>query len=340
MNRAWIVVIALAALAVGCKESTSANADAEAASSFCRARFGAVYDRRAACESWSAAYRDLRIGDLEAGCAPVGLSVAAGREHFYSRNGVDCLSWWKTTYASASCSADDPTPPATCDEVIQPAVPLGGECVDDADCIDGWCSRPAGTCGGSCVALGAEGEPCRPLVIWPDIDGTCRSGLTCNWTGSFSCGVPPIPAGEGSPCGIGTPCGAGLYCQFSGEPNTPICKPTAVVGLGDPCSASNVCPAGLVCGTQRVCAQYAGEGASCTTPAECGAGLFCNGSICEALPDIGASCAVSQLCLRGYCSSLDSVCQPPKANGQPCADFDECESYLCTDSFCEPPTCP
>ncbi len=346
MNRPLMMAIALTALAAGgCNEGASGTADAEAAFHLCTTWSGAINDRRAACESWSAAYQALRIGELAAGCEHVRRSVSARREHFDSANSEGCLLWLETTFAAAACSSDEPTPPAVCNEVIQPLVPLGGACGENADCIDGRCSFPAGTCigagtgTGTCVRLGAEGDPCAPLGLWPFPGSECGAGLACYWSGSFTCGVPPIPAGEDSPCGIGTPCGAGLFCDFSDVRfSSPTCKP--IVGLGDPCPSPMACPTGLVCGTQGVCAQYVGERASCTAATtECGAGLFCNGSLCEALPDIGASCAVSQECVRGYCSSIDSICQPRKANGQ-CANFDECASYICSDGFCEPPICP
>jgi hypothetical protein len=104
---------------------------------------------------------------------------------------------------------------------------------------------------------------------------------------------------------------------------------------------SNACHIGLVCSTQQTCAEYVGEGASCTTATtECGGGLFCDGGICVGVPDLGGACAASRQCLRGYCSSADSVCYARKGGGAACASYDECASYRCTDGIYEPPICP
>jgi hypothetical protein len=117
VNRSSLV-ITLVALATGCTQP----APAESARHFCLALYGALYDRRAACESWSAAYQEL-AGATAAECEFVAQTVADGRERFDPAWSGECLRDLKAAFASVPCLADEPPIPSACDQVLRPAVP-------------------------------------------------------------------------------------------------------------------------------------------------------------------------------------------------------------------------
>ncbi len=94
---------------------------------------------------------------------------------------------------------------------------------------------------------------------------------------------------------------------------------------------------GASCGLDDV----KGVGDPCEGSQECGAGLLCEASRCQALPDIGQPCP-SFRCERGaYCVARDpsptqasTECVEAEEVGHPCMGHRECATEYCPAAFC------
>ena len=125
-------------------------------------------------------------------------------------------------YCAQPCGDDGWCPDgAHCREgtcVRGPRSPLGGTCVRDADCLEGWCAWRDGV--GRCVTGCGEGGTCSP-GSW------CVDGSFC-WPEGRRAGDPCDPGGE--------PCAEGECVTISGQP---VCA--------FPCSDAGDCPSGMSC---------------------------------------------------------------------------------------------
>ncbi len=344
MNRRSRALLVLVAVGAAACEGDRRGA-AEAAADLCTTWLAAEVTHQETCRAASASYLERRIAGLPASCALLRRSVLEGRIGFDRASSAACAASLEVTYAGAPCDAPPPAEPERCRAAFRPLVPHGGTCTQPADCLDGWCVFPEGTCPrpGVCVPLGEEYDACDESAPWPARRDSCRAGLDCVWTGEgvSTCRAPPAPVGEGSRCGSGLSCDSGLYCRGSGGGGEPECRPE--LRLGDPCPDGSGCATGLVCNRYTACARYVGEGASCAeVTAICGSGLFCDDAGgCEAYPVEGEGCSLDRGCLDGFCSSVDSRCHRSGGTGAPCSETEPCDgnTHACVDGVCVP-ECP
>ena len=190
-------------------------------------------------------------------------------------------------------------------------LPDGEACIDSSQCAAGTCSfynnDACGTCltqedgscllsseclpGSRCVAerclvAGLAGEACTP-------ETPCQAALSCRG------GQCESPGQTGAPCGTDDTgrCAADFFCnQQSG-----LCEHSVLATAPGSCgvteSGSNVlCPAGFRCGPvgdmgEFRCLAVGGPGDLCTFDTDCGGGLECAESTCQAQK--AAQCAAS-----------------------------------------------
>ncbi|MEW5855510.1 MAG: hypothetical protein AB2A00_42445 [Myxococcota bacterium] len=116
--------------------------------------------------------------------------------------------------------------------------------------------------------------------------------------------------------GNGTACAAGAQCQ-SGACKVPAgqtcgtCGPRG--GAGSTCTSSADCEAGLLCAGNGVCVSYGEGGASCDANHPCLPSLVCNSGTCASVGGPGASCDPQINNCNGYvglfCNAASSTCQ-------------------------------
>lgn len=230
------------------------------------------------------------------------------------------------TCSRATGSCDAPLAPSgtqcpggTCDQGVC-RLDYGGACTADADCqsglcVDGVCCDTAcagpcdacsvaagaavdGTCG--LVAAGHAGSPaCAPYVCSgqsAQCPSACTSSAQC--ASGFVClaGVcrPALP--NGSACGHDADCASGfcvdgVCCDGRCDGACAACAVAAGAAADGTCGPT---PAGSV--GEPVCAPYLCDGAaqtcptSCTSDAQCAAGLVCVGGVCTARGYVGFGC--------------------------------------------------
>jgi MYXO-CTERM domain-containing protein len=114
-----------------------------------------------------------------------------------------------------------------CDGFVEPLVPAGGMCDDDAECISGRCDIPDDKFVGSCETLATLGQACG-------VSDDCARDLLCHET-TKTCFVPK-PAGE--VCVLSSEC-ASFDCgsSDSGEKR-------CVAPLPDQCFYASACSFG------------------------------------------------------------------------------------------------
>lgn len=170
------------------------------------------------------------------------------------------------------------------------------------------------------LSTAAIGETCTgagPGALCADGTGVCAPGA-----GGASCIALP---GEDEGC-PGWVCQDGLVCDAVTEQ----CRPP--LALGDACQGGG-CPDGAICHDGFCRAPLEANEGPCRVPSECAAGLVCNDdSVCAAGPARGApcggpSCGSGDACVREY---DQRACGAKLADGETCADHDECESAYCS----------
>ncbi len=322
-SRAWGVVVALLALAIGCggsskpiavaTEDGSADGGGAPASAglACQALNEAGAQLGARCTGGSLAdWRAFEASFLD--CALYDRHVAEGTVEYHRELFAACLQKFQ-----ASC--DEPGPYPCQYEVLLGKVADGQGCRDFEVCgpVSGCVNLGNSPCGDICLRLGNENEPCGfhcgpgPLCM----DGPeCTTGLYCN-----SSGTCVNSKGLGEVCG-GTdqvPCLDNLFCKRA-DPTDPTSPGTCARRVaGGPCDDDNACP-----GTQ-----------------------FCQAGTCMARRSAGAACGdVPTACQ--FWTACDEVgthtCIPAGGTRQPCATLPgatvafTCITGLCDGTTCEP----
>jgi hypothetical protein len=235
---------------------------------------------------------------------------------------------------------------AACAGLWVPHVDAGGACVDDRECVSGFCAtHPDGGsvtvgCRGVCAGFGATGVPC-------DSDAQCDPTAFCD-LGTSKC-VPRPKANTA--CATNTPCAPGLYCAGAlTDPNgTGNCTaPTTPGALGAACdpgesmtTSTPTCTTGLFCQVTvdaggnpnggKCAAHIATDGAcdpssvliaSADNPCVDGDSCFAIGvasAACHALSGSGEPCSVESDCRSPFhCDPLVSRCVPKLATGAAC----------------------
>lgn len=178
---------------------------------------------------------------------------------------------------------------------------VGSACERDSHC-DGWCFE------GSCTSPLARGQTCER-------DSQCEGTDVCIEDAEEQPVCQPIDE-EGAACeGF---CVGPLYCDQSGdEPGACTPLPREV---DEDCSDANRC-LGVFLGCDddtQVCVPVPGEGDVCAGP--CEPGLICSAEVDE---------------------EEEGICEPPRAEGEPCRFDPHCASGDCQqnadgDRFCQP----
>jgi hypothetical protein len=228
-----------------------------------------------------------------------------------------------------------------CDEAWPPAVPDGGVCINDSECLATVCALDGGC--GICAPPLAPGASCDGT--WPcdknnrcaDGDGgiLCRAklaeGVNCVGLGDTACASGRCKLGKcasaapGSACTTTASCPVGLYC----DPIRSICR--VPLAVGDTCDNQPACASkGAAClggKCVKVPAFSLAEGATCTETAQCAWGLSCDVRVgsptCVRRIETGADCELKSLDVWDpHCRYLE-LCHPVTAT---CTD----STSLCT----------
>lgn len=181
-----------------------------------------------------------------------------------------------------------------CDYTRQPIarcapIPVSGEACPTGRCVEGAvCTAPEQVC----EKAPELGEACNPDLMVP-----CAAGLGCAY-GSRTC---VAAGAEGEPCvGGGLICAAGLRCKPVGGTETGVPTCARPGGAGTECGTEDaLCISGFFCSwdTGR-CTSILGDRANCDRDAVCGPGFWCDygdvPSVCRPLPVTeGGACGVS-----------------------------------------------
>jgi hypothetical protein len=201
-------------------------------------------------------------------------------------------------------------------------------CTSNAQCTSGFCADGI-CCDSACTG---KCEACKASLKGQGVDGLCGfidddldPQSECPIAGSGSCAGDGVCNGNGD-CRLPTEgdiCGTTSCIGIDAMNNAPTCNAGACAPGGvascypylcsasaclTSCSSSAECAAGLPCvGGQ--CAQLKGNGLACSFPAECASGICVQGVCCSSLCD--AEC---DSCLAAdKASGSSGVCGPRKA---------------------------
>lgn len=196
--------------------------------------------------------------------------------------------------ADADCGVDEYCAAGVC----QPTQNLGSPCARSAECasgrcVDGYCCNNA--CTGQCEACDVSGSEgvCSAVTGAPHgsrtactDDGTGCGG-SCDGTNQAACSYP----GNGTVCRSAA-CSAGIAtveARCAGNGNCPslqqqtcspyTCHPSLPLCDGD-CTVDGDCPSPQYC-LAGICANPQGNGASCSTAAQCASGNCVDGVCCD-----------------------------------------------------------
>jgi hypothetical protein len=233
-------------------------------------------------------------------------------------------------------------------DVFRGAVPAGGVCSNNAECISASCNNPCDQSSACCTGVcnpGTPSDPLTPIAIGatcpPGTGGfdPCVDGSYCDSSTQICTALEPV----GTRCNDASECGDGLNCSFTTGNGTCV----AVPHLGQSCATDGICgDEGAYCDqTTRICTAIKLVGGSCASGG-CSSLLFCDpqSAICVTYPAVGASCSSSGRCndVGAYCNNLQ-ICAMPKPNGQACESEVDCVSQFCDQSTfvcAAAPTCP
>jgi hypothetical protein len=269
--------------------------------------------------------------------------IDAGRTVYDGAAAALCLA----SLASASCAAaaltlDSPD----CQMIFAGQIAEGGTCASNNECVpSAWCNVTPGTCGGTCVARVAIGQP-------TSVDGACAIGAAA-YAGYC---IQPLSFGQRCDSDDGgfalIPCTAPSVCGSFRQPDGGLHHACALLGdAGAPCTdeASSIfaCSGYGFCDpqTQR-CRPLSGLNDPCGPNApSCRSDLWCNGGLaspqCQARSPTGGPCTSDFSCSAGVCDGGKpfnpdggpwplGACVPLPGMGDPCTYM--CASGLMCDS--------
>ena len=213
------------------------------------------------------------------------------------------------------------------------------------ECAGGTCARngadpfPTPGCEGVCRAYSERGAPCA---------SGCARADYCDATTKVCLARKPA----GATCAVGE-CDIGLQC--AGATGSAVCRGPGQPG--DSCTpfatVERTCALGLFCAgdgtfSSGTCTQRVGEGATCSTSAECQDGVLCvaaadgtatcarplaEGAACVPMPTVGEPGC--QLALS--CDAASSRCRRlPQPEGHACTDEVDCQAaFDITAYYCD-----
>jgi hypothetical protein len=176
---------------------------------------------------------------------------------------------------------------------------------------------------------------------------TCTGGWCPLYVGEKAVGAECDLLGSAE---LVSDCGQGAICTL---PNARCEEYCHVLEDGENCQGSQFgdgylgehCRLDLNCittdGDSWSCGPPLGAGDACVDlplefgPPSCGAGLICDGSICQNEPGAGAPCVLGKCAEGAYCDV--DTCVEAKPNGEACNADLECQAGLCLDSICADP---
>ncbi|NUO50835.1 MAG: hypothetical protein HOV80_18435 [Polyangiaceae bacterium] len=241
----------------------------------------------------------------------------------------------------------------------------GDACVDEGDCLSGFCDNlvcAACTNTGDCGA----NQWCDTTVMGGTCVATKADGITCGASDECMSGqCPSNGTGQPQVC-CNTACNAGCKACIAamtagndgvcsdvdvGQDPKDACTDTATNCQADACAAGGVCAnetAGDACGSGPMCA-----GSTLNPQDTCDAAGACQGGTAAACPDnfacngatacFSGTCADHVQCAAGFfCGGFMGAggtagdCTAKLANGQTCAVNEECTSNNCNALMCAP----
>ncbi len=147
------------------------------------------------------------------------------------------------------------------------------------------------------------GECLKSVAAHCGLDGTEPEACALTFTGTLA---------DGAACKLNDTCVSGLCKREPGQGLECEGKCTKPLAQGVACSFGDACEGDLAC-VGSVCApQIATKvGESCSQPAVCAKGLFCNYDgmepVCEVLFDEGTSCETVGVCKQGHFCKFSAV---------------------------------
>ncbi len=213
-------------------------------------------------------------------------------------------------------------------------------CTASDDCHDvGVCDPETGVCSDPPKADGSpcdDGDECT--LIDTCQSGVCTAGSDVVCTASDNChdvGVcdPETGVCSNPPRADGSACDDGDECTLTDTCQGGVCTGTSPVV----CTASDQCHDAGVCDSETgVCTDPPKtDGTTCDDGNECTLIDTCQSGVCTAGSDV--VCTASDNCHDvGVCDPETGVCSdPPKADGSPCDDGDECTlADICQGGVC------
>jgi hypothetical protein len=210
-------------------------------------------------------------------------------------------------------------------------VPVGGSCLADFECADGYCSGDIAfgfSCGGTCQPFLPTGAPCSY--------GHCGPSDWCPALGTNLTCVPRITLGQACDDSNNqeTPCADGLWCMTSANPTMGVCSDAPSSGAGGPCVDN--CNPGLYCDSMDICRPREAVGSACSNDYQCAGGLCCLGGSCQNnLVDIGGACDPTVADRLSSGCPADATCDPgsrtcvlpPSLAGAACHGDGDCYPY-------------
>lgn len=154
-----------------------------------------------------------------------------GRVAFDEAKAEACLEEFENAGCDGPAAMEGDEQPEVCDEVVTPQVEVGGDCLGDDECIDGYCDdieydEETGerTSMGTCYARGDDGDDCT-------FADECKEGLECQFGECVE--MDEI----GDDCEPSS-CVSDAYCAIEDE----VCKEKK--GEGESCTGSVECSSG------------------------------------------------------------------------------------------------
>jgi hypothetical protein len=250
-------------------------------------------------------------------------AIAAGRISYNAGAAQSCLNLFSSIGCNFNTAGLDVN---VCRSIITPKVQPGGMCLEDEECINGFCTHPTGGngCPGTCTPYIVSGANCSS-----NISG-CAPTQWCNTTSGNVC---TDLGKQGDACSFGS-CQSNLNCLDDGTGNT-TCQPLPTKGQ----HCSDACAPGLRCDIPSMtCMAQQQKGGACSYSMDCAPGLSCaipaqaTTGTCEPFVDIGKSCGSTAVCAGdAMCDPTSNTCVGKSGLGADCTT-DSCGLFLTCDS--------
>ncbi len=278
----------------------------------CAAVSGAPVGGRSACGSDGSSCGGTCNGALRASCS---YPTSACRSASCS-GGVE-------THA-ASCDGAGACPAAvtaSCAPFICGANACAPACADDSGCAAGfYCAA------GACLPKHVSGTTCGRDSECST--GQCVDGVCCNAACNGQCEACDVAGSVGTCVAVsGAPHGARVVCDSDGTSCGGACDGASRTACAYPGAASSCRAASCAAGTATLAAACDGQGHCPAAQTEACAPYVCGAAACSGNCGVDADCTAGNWCSGG-------VCEPKKTPGVACGADHQCGSGFCTDGVC------